>query len=101
MSAPTGDDANDGHLTSEGGTGPWKTLQKAAATAVAGETVYVRAGEYKEPGPIPDSDKLWGVRVLNDGEEGSPIGDLAFGLRRGSDLQTSLSSRLPVSDSRW
>lgn len=71
--SPDGDDANDGHLTSEGGTGPWKTLQKAASTAVAGEVVYVRSGEYKEPGPIAGSDKLWGVRVLNDGEEGKPI----------------------------
>ncbi len=38
-----GDDANPGTQTR-----PWRTLQKAAATLAAGDTVYIRAGTYRE-----------------------------------------------------
>lgn len=41
--APTGDDSNSGTLEA-----PWRTIQKAADTLVAGETVFVRDGVYKE-----------------------------------------------------
>ncbi|MGO4372568.1 DUF1565 domain-containing protein, partial [Paenibacillus sp. MCAF20] len=41
--APTGSDSNPGTLNA-----PWKTIQKAANTLVAGEIVYVRGGVYKE-----------------------------------------------------
>ncbi len=39
----TGNDSNSGTLAS-----PWKTIQKAANMMVAGDTVYIRAGTYKE-----------------------------------------------------
>lgn len=41
--APAGDDANPGTLTQ-----PWKTIQHAADTLLAGETVVIRAGTYHE-----------------------------------------------------
>jgi parallel beta-helix repeat protein len=41
--ATTGLDSNAGDLN-----GPWRTLSKAAATVVAGDTVYVRGGTYYE-----------------------------------------------------
>ena len=41
--APTGDDANPGTEAE-----PWKTIQHAADTLAAGDTVYVRAGVYNE-----------------------------------------------------
>lgn len=41
--APTGDDANPGTESQ-----PWRTIQKAADTVLAGETVYIRAGTYEE-----------------------------------------------------
>ena len=41
--ATTGLDSNPGTQAS-----PWKTIQKAANTVVAGDTVYVRGGVYKE-----------------------------------------------------
>ena len=41
--SPTGDDANPGSLTH-----PWKTIQQAADTLIAGETVYIRSGTYHE-----------------------------------------------------
>jgi len=41
--APTGDDANPGTIDR-----PWRTIQKAAATLTAGDTVYIRAGTYPE-----------------------------------------------------
>jgi hypothetical protein len=41
--APTGNDANPGTLDK-----PWRTIQHAADTLVAGETVYLRAGVYHE-----------------------------------------------------
>ena len=36
---PDGDDANPGTESQ-----PWRTIQKAADTLVAGDTVYIRAG---------------------------------------------------------
>jgi hypothetical protein len=41
--APTGNDANPGTLVA-----PWRTLQKAADTMVAGDTAFIRAGTYRE-----------------------------------------------------
>jgi hypothetical protein len=41
--APTGNDDNPGSLDY-----PWRTIQKAANTLVAGDTVYIRAGVYQE-----------------------------------------------------
>ena len=41
--APGGDDANPGTLDH-----PWQTIQKAAETLVAGDTVYIRTGIYFE-----------------------------------------------------
>jgi hypothetical protein len=41
--APTGDDANPGTFER-----PWRTVQHAAGTLVAGDVVYIRAGTYPE-----------------------------------------------------
>jgi hypothetical protein len=41
--AATGNDARDGSQAA-----PWQHLAKATATAVAGDTVYVHGGTYKE-----------------------------------------------------
>ena len=41
--ATTGSDSNPGTIAQ-----PWRTIQKAANTIVAGDTVYVRAGTYQE-----------------------------------------------------
>ncbi|RZN38003.1 MAG: DUF1565 domain-containing protein [Methanophagales archaeon ANME-1-THS] len=41
--APTGDDAHPGTVNQ-----PWRTIQHAADTMVAGDTVYIRAGTYHE-----------------------------------------------------
>ncbi len=41
--ATTGDDDNPGTIDL-----PWQTIQKAANTLVAGDTVYIRAGTYPE-----------------------------------------------------
>lgn len=51
--SPTGDDANPGTLSS-----PFRTIQKAANVAVAGDTVYVRSGIYKEKVTIQNSGSL-------------------------------------------
>ncbi|MEW5868715.1 MAG: right-handed parallel beta-helix repeat-containing protein [Chloroflexota bacterium] len=60
--APTGEDANPGTLEE-----PWQTIQKAADTLLAGDTVYIRAGVYPE-------------RVLpqNSGSPGSQITYTAY-----------------------
>ncbi len=41
--SPSGSDANPGTVDA-----PWRTVQKAASTAAAGDIVYVRAGTYNE-----------------------------------------------------
>lgn len=41
--SPNGNDSNNGSLN-----GPWKTIQRAANAAAAGDTVYVRGGTYNE-----------------------------------------------------
>jgi len=41
--APTGSDSNPGTEAQ-----PWRTIQKAAHTLVAGDTVYIKAGTYRE-----------------------------------------------------
>jgi len=41
--SPSGNDSNPGNDTQ-----PWLTIQKAAKTMVAGETVYIKAGIYRE-----------------------------------------------------
>jgi hypothetical protein len=41
--APTGNDSNPGTETQ-----PWQTIQKAANTLTSGDTVYIRAGIYRE-----------------------------------------------------
>lgn len=55
--APTGSDTNPG--TSES---PWRTIQHAADTLVAGETVYIRGGTYNEA-----------VRPMNSGSAAGAI----------------------------
>ncbi|MBN2147799.1 MAG: right-handed parallel beta-helix repeat-containing protein [Anaerolineales bacterium] len=60
--APTGDDDNPGTLAS-----PWQTIQKAAETLGAGDTVYIRAGTYSEQ-----------VVAQHSGSPGNPITFAAY-----------------------
>ncbi len=55
--SPTGDDSKTGSSTA-----PWKTIQKAANTMVAGDTVIVLPGTYSER-----------VTVTKSGSSGAPI----------------------------
>jgi len=57
VSAISGSDSNDGSESR-----PWATLQKAADNAMAGDTVIVHEGIYREE-----------VEIKNSGEEGAPI----------------------------
>ncbi|MFA5189998.1 MAG: right-handed parallel beta-helix repeat-containing protein [Verrucomicrobiia bacterium] len=54
---PKGDDANTGTESQ-----PWKTLQKAADTLVAGDTVHIKAGTYHER-VIPKNSGSPGKRI--------------------------------------
>lgn len=54
----TGSDLNPGTLIQ-----PWRTVQKAASTVVAGDTAYVRRGTYNE----------YMIRFAHSGSNGSPI----------------------------
>ncbi|MFQ5613249.1 MAG: endo alpha-1,4 polygalactosaminidase [Anaerolineae bacterium] len=60
--APTGNDANPGSQAQ-----PWRTIQKAANTLTAGDTVYIRAGTYPEQ-----------VTPLNSGSAGNYITYAAY-----------------------
>lgn len=61
--SPTGSDTNPGTITK-----PWKTIQKAANTMVAGDSTTVLAGNYNER-----------VKVTNSGTAGMPIAYWAQG----------------------
>jgi hypothetical protein len=60
--APTGNDDHSGNIDY-----PWRTVQKAADTLVAGDTVYIRAGTYHER-----------VVPQNSGSAGQPITYAAY-----------------------
>jgi hypothetical protein len=60
--APTGNDDHLGNFAY-----PWRTIQKAADTLVAGDTVYIRAGVYSEQ-----------VVPQNSGSAGQPITYAAY-----------------------
>lgn len=60
--AVSGSDSNAGTQAA-----PWKTIQKAANAAAAGDTVYVRGGTYKEK-----------VIVRNSGSASAPITFMAY-----------------------
>jgi hypothetical protein len=60
--APSGNDDNPGTVAY-----PWRTIQKAANTMVAGDTVYIRAGTYPEQ-----------VIPQNSGSAGQPITYAAY-----------------------
>jgi len=59
----TGNDSNPGTLSQ-----PWKTISKANSTLVAGDTVYIRAGNY-----IGTTENPIGIDPINNGEQGKPI----------------------------
>ena len=59
----SGSDSNSGLSISN----PFKTIQKAADIVLAGDTVYVRGGTYKEQ-----------ITIKNSGKEGSPITFMAY-----------------------
>ncbi len=52
---------------------PWKTLQKAAATLKAGETVYVKDGTY-----VADQNCSWTTPALNPANSGTAGNPVAF-----------------------
>ncbi len=56
--APGGSDSNAGTFTQ-----PWRTIQKAANTLVAGDTVYIREGTYAEV-VIPSNSGLPGQYIV-------------------------------------
>ena len=60
---PNGDDAGPGTQSQ-----PWRTIQKAADTIVAGDTVIVQPGEYDER-----------VQITTSGSSGAPITYMAEG----------------------
>ncbi|MBM7565786.1 carbohydrate-binding protein [Paenibacillus sacheonensis] len=78
--APSGSDGNNG--TSLGT--PFKTIQKAASVAAAGDTVYIRGGTYRET-----------VTPANSGTTGSPIEYKAY---QGEDV---LISGLDAVNTSW
>jgi hypothetical protein len=63
----SGLDANTGTIGS-----PWKTLNKANTTLVAGDTVYIRGGTYTV-GDYSDPNAAKGIMPSNSGTSGNPI----------------------------
>ena len=84
--AVTGNDSGAGTLES-----PFRTIQKAAVSAQAGDTVWIRAGIYRET-----------VTPIRDGSADQPIVFKAYPeeevIINGADL---LSGWTPTNDSIW
>jgi parallel beta-helix repeat protein len=74
--APTGNDGNAGSIAA-----PFRTISRGVSKAVAGDTVYVRGGTYRED-----------VEMSTGGSAGNPIRVLAYAgeipLVKGSDVVT-------------
>jgi hypothetical protein len=78
--APTGKDTNPGTLAS-----PWKTFQKAASSAKAGDTVYFRGGNYNEKVQVNVSGTASAPIVFRNYAGETPVMDLN-GITPGADL---------------
>src|SRR6202035_5078175 len=65
----SGKDTNLGTITS-----PWRTIQHAANSVKAGDTVYVRAGVYNEIVSIPASGSASGGYITFSSYPGEQIG---------------------------
>ncbi|MBL9115410.1 MAG: right-handed parallel beta-helix repeat-containing protein [Verrucomicrobiaceae bacterium] len=70
--SPTGNDSAAGTLNA-----PWKTIQKAANTAKAGDVVYIRGGTYVERVQINVSGTATNRIVFRNYEDERPVIDLA------------------------
>lgn len=57
---------------------PWQTIQHAANVLVAGDTVYVKQGVYKEVYAIGPDNDIPGLKPQNSGTAGNPITYEAF-----------------------
>lgn len=66
----TGSDTNLGEIST-----PWKTLQKAANTATAGDTIYIRGGTYNERVVINHSGNTDGYITFTNYNQETPIID--------------------------
>ena len=85
--SPTGKDANPGTLSA-----PWKTIQKAANTAKAGDTVYIRGGNYNEKVQINVNGTATARIVFRNYQSETPVLDLS-GVTPGNDLSAII--RIP------
>lgn len=85
--SPSGKDTNPGTLTA-----PWKTIQKAASSAKAGDVVNVRAGTYKEKVQINVSGSATAPIVFRNYKTESVVIDLT-GVTPGTDLSAII--RIP------
>lgn len=65
---------------------PWKTIAKASRSAQAGDTVYIRAGDYRSEGAI---------EITRSGRSGAPIRFTAY------EQEAVILERLMVQDSQW
>ncbi|MCW9016939.1 MAG: DUF1565 domain-containing protein, partial [Kangiellaceae bacterium] len=63
--------ANDNNNGSE--SSPWRTIQKAANTLVAGDTVIVKAGVYTELSNQTPGTDVTGLKPQNSGTSSAPI----------------------------
>lgn len=72
-SNPAASDSNSGTETT-----PWKTIQKAANTLVAGDTVYVKAGIYQELYAGFPTSYTPAIKPQNSGQPGKYITYMAY-----------------------
>ena len=85
--APTGKDTNAGTLSA-----PWKTVQKAANSAKAGDTVHIREGSYTEKVQINVSGTSSARITFRNYTGEKPVLDLT-GVTPGADLSAII--RIP------
>jgi hypothetical protein len=83
--SPNGNDANAGTSISA----PWRTIQKAANTAIAGDRVYIRSGAYRERVTFPRSGTATNPIVF-EGYRTTPGDNPDLGFRIGDALNPNI-----------
>jgi len=82
----SGDDTYAGTATNTA----WRTIQKAADSVVAGDTVYVKAGDYGNENVVMGTDGTSSAKIIFEGYQNTPGDDPDLGYEYGDSLDSAV-----------